>query len=43
MIKSKRMKWTGNVERMREKRIHIGYWWESQMERDNWEDQGVDG
>jgi hypothetical protein len=22
---------------------HIGYWWESQMERDHWEDQDVGG
>jgi hypothetical protein len=21
--------------------MHIRYWWESQMERDHWEDQGV--
>jgi hypothetical protein len=23
--------------------MHIGYWWGSQKERDNWEDQDVDG
>jgi hypothetical protein len=23
--------------------MHIGYWWESQMERDHWEDQDVGG
>jgi hypothetical protein len=23
--------------------MHIGYWWESQKERDYWEDQGVGG
>jgi hypothetical protein len=23
--------------------MHVGYWWESQMERDHWEDQGADG
>jgi hypothetical protein len=32
MIKSRRMRWAGHVERMREKKndIRIGYWWESQ-------------
>jgi hypothetical protein len=23
--------------------MHIGYWWESQKERNQWEDQDVDG
>jgi hypothetical protein len=23
--------------------MHVGYWWESQMGRDHWEDQDVDG
>jgi hypothetical protein len=23
--------------------MHIEYWWESQMERDHWEDKGVGG
>jgi hypothetical protein len=33
MIKSRRMRWTGNVARMRRRGMHIGFWWESQKER----------
>jgi hypothetical protein len=29
------MRWAGHVARIREKRMHIGYWWESQRERDH--------
>jgi hypothetical protein len=42
MIKSKSMRWTGHVARMRRRRrrrMHIGYWWESHIEGDYWEDQ----
>jgi hypothetical protein len=28
---------------MGDKRMHIGYWWEIQKERDHWEDQDVGG
>jgi hypothetical protein len=43
MIKSGRMRWAGHVARMDAKRKHIGYWWESQTERDHKEDKNVDG
>jgi hypothetical protein len=33
MIKSRKMRWAGHEARMGEK-MHIGYWWESQKERD---------
>jgi hypothetical protein len=34
IIKSRRMRWAGHVARMGRRGIHIGYWWESQKERD---------
>jgi hypothetical protein len=43
MIKSRRMRRAGHVARMGRRRMHIGYWWESQKERDHWEDQDVGG
>jgi hypothetical protein len=43
MIKSRRMRWAGHVARMGRRGIRIGYWWESQKERDHWEDQDVGG
>jgi hypothetical protein len=33
MIKS-RMRWAGHVARMGRRGMHIGYWWESQKERE---------
>jgi hypothetical protein len=43
MIKSRKMIWTGHVARTGEKRNAYKILWESQKERDHWEDQGVGG
>jgi hypothetical protein len=43
MIKSRRIRLAGHVARMGRREVHIRYWWESQKERDHWEDQDVGG
>ena len=43
VIKSRRMRWAGDVARMGEERGCIGSWWGNRRERDHWEDIGVDG
>jgi hypothetical protein len=43
MIKSRRMRWAEHVAGIGGKGMHIGYWWESQKERDHWEDKEVGG
>jgi hypothetical protein len=35
MMNSRRMRWAENVARMVRTGMHVGYWWESQKERDN--------
>jgi hypothetical protein len=35
IIKSRRMRWAGHVARMVRRITRIGYWWESQRERDH--------
>jgi hypothetical protein len=34
IIKSRRMRWAGHIARLGRRPLHIGYWWESQKERD---------
>jgi hypothetical protein len=41
MIKSRKIKWAGHVARMGKRGIHIGYWWQSQKERDRYKDLDV--
>jgi hypothetical protein len=40
---SRLLPYSENVARMGRRGMHIGYWWESQKERDHWEDQDVGG
>jgi len=43
VIKSRRMRWAGNVARMVEERGCIESWWGNRREGDHWGDLGVDG
>jgi hypothetical protein len=43
VIKSRRMRWAGDVARMREGRGVKGFWLEGLKGRDHWEDLGIGG
>jgi hypothetical protein len=43
MIKSRRMRWAGNVAQMGRREACTGFWWENRRERVHWGNPGVDG
>jgi hypothetical protein len=43
MIKSRRMRWAGNVALMGRGEVYTGIWWGNLRERDHVEDPDVDG
>jgi hypothetical protein len=43
VIKSRKMRLAGHVARIGEGRGVTGFWWGNLRERDQWEDQGIDG
>jgi hypothetical protein len=43
MFKSRKIRWTGPVTGMGRRGMHIGFWWESQKQKDHYEDLDVRG
>jgi hypothetical protein len=41
IIKSRRMRWEGNLASMGRRGIHTRFWWKLQKESDHWEDLGL--
>jgi hypothetical protein len=43
VIKSRRLRWAGNVARMAKREVHRGFWWGDLSEGDHLGDPGLDG
>jgi hypothetical protein len=43
VVKSRRIRWEGQVARMRRGEVYTGFWWGNLKERDYLGDLGVDG
>jgi len=43
VIKSRRMRWAGNIARMRRRTVYTWYWMGNKRERDHLKDPGTDG
>jgi hypothetical protein len=41
VIKSRRMRWAGNVTRMGDGKLPTAFWWGNLRERDHFEDLGI--
>jgi hypothetical protein len=42
VMSNTKMRWAENVARRGRRGMHIGYWWESQEERDYWDNIKMD-
>jgi hypothetical protein len=42
-MKSRRLRWSGNVARMGRGEVHAGFWWGNLMEGRHLKDAGIDG
>jgi hypothetical protein len=43
MMKSRGLRWAGHAARIGGRQMHVGYWWESQNEREHYQNQDIGG